>query len=89
MPLSSLLAPHERESLYTGANAAIWYSHFHAGQIAKRAAREEDYVATLVTDGVPLLADRWAPLLAAKGVRLKLAGVFCHGHPQVSFGSPS
>lgn len=89
MPLSSLLAPHERESLYTGANAAIWHSHHHTWHLAKRAPREEDYVATLVTDGVPLLADRWVPLLASKGVRLKLAGVFCHGHPQVSFGSPS
>lgn len=88
MPISSLLAPHERESLYTGANAAIWQSHHLAGQLARSSAREEDFVATLVTNGIPLLADRWVPLLKPKGVELNLAGVFCHGHPQVSFGSP-
>ncbi len=88
MPLATLLAPHERECLYTGANAAIWQSHTLAGRLAKSAAREEDYVATLVTDGISFLADRWVPLLQSKGVGLNLSGVFCHGHPQVSFGSP-
>lgn len=88
MTISSLLATHERESLYTGANSAIWHSHHLAGHLSKSTAREEDFVATLVTDGVPLLAERWGPLLNSKGVALKLSGVFCHGHPQVSFGSP-
>lgn len=89
MPLSTLLAAHERESLYSGANSAIWHSHHLAGHSAKSSAREEDYVATLVTNGVPRLAERWDPLLRTRGIALKLAGVFCHGHPQVSFGSPS
>lgn len=88
MTISSLLAPHERESLYTGANAAIWYSHHLAGRLSRSTVREEDFVATLVTDGIPLLAERWVPLLRSKGVALRLSGVFCHGHPQVSFGSP-
>ncbi|MEJ8821541.1 hypothetical protein WKW80_05755 [Variovorax humicola] len=88
MPLASLLAIHERESLYSGANAAIWHSHRLAGELAKKRAREEDYVATLVTDGVGILAHRWAPMLRSKGIYLKLSGVFCHGHPQVSFGTP-
>lgn len=88
MPISTLLASHERESLYAGANAAIWHSHHFAYQLSRSAAREEDFVATFVTDGVPFLAARWVPLLRSKGVALKLASVFCHGHPQVSFGSP-
>lgn len=88
MPLASLLVQHERESLYSGANAAIWHSHYLARSLAVRAVREEDYVATLVTNGIPFLAERWVPLLQSKGVSLKLSGVFCHGHPQVSFGSP-
>ncbi|MCO7552348.1 hypothetical protein [Metapseudomonas otitidis] len=88
MTISRLLATHERESLYTGANYAIWNSHHLAGRLSKSTAREEDFVATLVTDGIPLLAERWGPLLHSKGVALKLSGVFCHGHPQVSFGSP-
>lgn len=89
MTLARLLAPHERESLCSGANAAIWYSHQMARGLAKRAVREEDYVATLVTNGLRLLADRWVPLLSAKRIVLKLSGVFCHGQPQVSFGLPA
>lgn len=89
MPIATLLALHERESVYSGANAAIWHSHHLAEHLAKGKAREEDYVAALVTNGVPLLAARWGSLLRSKGIVLKLAGVFCHGHPQVSFGSPS
>ncbi len=88
MPLATILKLHERESMYSGANAAIWHSHSLAGHLAKSTAREEDYVATLVTNGIPFLADRWVPLLRLKGVSLRLSGVFCHGHPQVSFGSP-
>lgn len=88
MSLVTLLETHERESLYSGANAAIWHSHNLAVDLAKNGAtREEDYVATLVTNGIPYLADRWVPLLQTKGVSLKLSGVFCHGHPQVKFGS--
>lgn len=88
MPLATLLAPHERESLYSGANAAIWRSHELALHLSKSSVREEDYVATFVTNGIPFLADRWIPLLRPKGVSLRLSGVFCHGHPQVAFGSP-
>lgn len=89
MSLATLFALHERESLYSGANSAIWHSHHLADHLAKGKTREEDYVATLVTNGVPLLLERWEPILRPKGIALKLAGVFCHGHPQVSFGSPS
>lgn len=88
MSLATLFALHERESLYSGANSAIWHSHHLADRLAKSKTREEDYVATLVTNGIPLLLDRWEPLLLPKGITLKLAGVFCHGHPQVSFGVP-
>lgn len=88
MSIATLFALYERESLYSGANSAIWHSHQLADHLAKSKAREEDYVATLVTDGVPLLLERWEPLLRPKGIALKLAGVFCHGHPQVSFGAP-
>lgn len=86
MPL--LLSPHERESLYAGANAAVWHSHQLATHTAKKAVREEDLVATLVSDGVPILADRWVEVLKPRGYSVQVAGVFCHGHPQVKFGSP-
>jgi hypothetical protein len=76
----------EIESIYSAANSAIWYSHNLANFLAK-SAREEDYVATLVTDGVPRLGSRWDSLLAPKGFSLQISGVFCHGHPQVSFGA--
>lgn len=88
MSLATPFALHERESLYSGANSAVWHSHQLASHLAKGKTREEDYVATLVTNGIPLLLDRWEPLLRPKGIALKLAGVFCHGHPQVSFGVP-
>lgn len=87
MAISKLLAIHEQESLYSGANSAIWYSHKLAADSARRKAREEDFVATLVTDGIPVLAERWAPLLNSKKIGLKISGVFCHGHPQVAFGT--
>lgn len=88
MQISKLFTRHELELLYSGANSAIWRSHHIAATHAMPKAREEDFVATLVSDGIQLLADRWVPLLRTKGVSLRLSGVFCHGHPQVSFGAP-
>jgi len=78
----------ERESIYSGANAAVWHSHRLANESAKHTPREEDYVATLVTDAIPFLVKRWGSLLGPKGIELKVSGVFCHGHPQVAFGAP-
>lgn len=89
MPISSLLSAYDKAGLYSGANAAIWHSHQLANQLAKVTAREEDYVATMVTNGVPLLAERWSELLKPRHVAIHVAGVFCHGHPQVAFGKPS
>ncbi|KDB08026.1 hypothetical protein LIG30_2825 [Burkholderia sp. lig30] len=79
----------EVESLYSGANSSIWRSHARAHDLAKKAAREEDFVATLVTDGVPLLEERWRKVLGGKGIDVQVAGVFCHGHPQVEFDYPN
>lgn len=86
MPIAKLLETHEKETLIAGANAAIWHAHSLATHRARRTTREEDHVATLVTDGIPFLADCWGPLLQSKGIGLRLSGVFCHGHPQVRFG---
>jgi hypothetical protein len=87
MSLSKKLLTHERESLYSAANSAIWHSHHHAVRKASLKAREEDFVATLVTNGVLMFADRWISILQPKGIQLKISGVFCHGHPQVVFNS--
>lgn len=88
MSIAKLLVAHECEALFSGANSAIWHSHQLATRLADGAAREEDHVATLVTDGVPFLVERWTPLLQPKGISLRVSGVFCHGHPQVAFGTP-
>ncbi|ARM82427.1 hypothetical protein [Marinobacter salarius] len=88
MPLKKLFTKREMESIYSGANSAIWHSHQHARNHAKKATREEDFVATLVTDGVPIVEQRWRDLLRSKGISLRVSGVFCHGHPQVGFGKP-
>lgn len=88
MSLSKKLAKHEIESLYSAANSAIWHSHSSAALAAKSKVREEDFVATLVTDGIPQFADRWISILEPKGVQVRISGVFCHGHPQVEFNSP-
>lgn len=88
MSLSKKLSKHEIESLYSAANSAIWRSHTIAAWLSKLKTREEDYVATLVTNGVPIFADRWISLLQPKGIELRVSGVFCHGHPQVTFNSP-
>lgn len=86
--MKKLFSTRDIEGIYSGANSAIWHSHHHARLHAKAKTREEDFVATLVTDGVPLLAERWASLLEPKGISIRVSGVFCHGHPQVAFGSP-
>ncbi|WP_129139585.1 hypothetical protein [Modicisalibacter coralii] len=86
--MKKLFSTREIEGIYSGANSAVWHSHHHARVSAKKHTREEDFVATLVTDGVPLLAQRWASLLEPKGISIRVSGVFCHGHPQVAFGSP-
>ncbi len=88
MSIAKLLAPHECEALFSGANAAVWHSHYLATRLAISSVREEDHVATLVTNGVPFLVERWTPLLQSKGISLRASGVFCHGHPQVAFGTP-
>lgn len=86
MSIAKLLETHENEILFSGANAAIWHAHNLASHSSRRKTREEDHVATLVTDGIPFLAARWTPLLKSKRIGLRLSGVFCHGHPQVKFG---
>jgi len=89
MSISKLLETHENETLFSGANAAVWHAHYLASRRSRRRTREEDHVATLVTDGIPFLTECWVPLLKPKQIGLRLSGVFCHGHPQVKFGSPS
>ncbi len=86
MSIAKLLETHENETLFSGANAAVWHAHNLASHRSRRKTREEDHVATLVTDGIPFLAARWIPLLKSKRIGLRLSGVFCHGHPQVKFG---
>lgn len=88
MSIAKRLTHSEIESIYSAANSAVWHSHHLASRLAKSAAREEDYVATLLTNGIPLLAERWILLLSPKGVALRVTGIFCHGHPQVAFGTP-
>lgn len=89
MSILKRLSRAEIESVYAAANSAIWYAHSDAVHRAGPSPREEDYVATLVTVAVPQLANRWDALLARKGIALRVSGVFCHGHPQVEFGTPS
>ena len=88
MSISKKFSGLETESIYSAANSAIWHSHNYACQNAISNPREEDFVAALITDGVPLLSERWGSLLAKKGMSLRISGVFCHGHPQVKFDPP-
>ncbi len=78
----------EAERIYSGANSAIWHSHHEASCLSLSTTREEDYVATLIRVGTPLLAERWAEVLAPHGVSIRVSGVFCHGRPQVRFDHP-
>lgn len=88
MTIKKSLSTAEIERLYSAANSAIWYSHNLAAELSSIGAREEDYVATLVSDAIPILADRWSEVLVPKRFEVKVSGVFCHGHPQVVFGYP-
>lgn len=85
MSLGSLLDSREAHQLHSGANAAIWHSHAVARNAAKSSVREEDFVASFVRVGVETMARRWEPILAPHGLRISIAGVFCHGRPQVKF----
>lgn len=78
----------EAERIYSGANSAIWHSHHEASHHSLLTTREEDYVATLIRVGTPLLAARWAEVLAPHGVSIRISGVFCHARPQVRFAHP-
>ena len=78
----------EAERIYSGANSAIWHSHHEASGRSQGTTREEDYVATLIWVGAPLLAARWAEVLAPRGISIRVSGVFCHGRPQVKFSYP-
>ena len=48
---------------------------------------EVGYVATVVLDGIKAIANAWEPHLRPIGLKLRLQGVFCHGSPQVLFGT--
>lgn len=87
MSLGSLLNRYEAHQLHSGVNSAIWHSHAAARHLASSSIREEDFVASFVTVGVESIARRWDPILARHGVSLSIAGVFCHGRPQVTFDS--
>jgi len=94
MSIRAKLSPWEIASLYSTANLAVWHSHRDAHRLRGATQklpviREEEYVATLVTRGVAMLAARWQAILSPKNIRLQIAGVFCHGHPQVKFNNNS
>ena len=46
---------------------------------------EEDFVASLVLFGLPLLDRLWRPLLQKWRIRLTLTGVFCHQTPKAKY----
>lgn len=85
--LGSLFDRQETHQLHSGVNSAVWYSHAEARHLARSSVREEDFVASFVTVGVENIARRWEPILAKRGICLSIAGVFCHGRPQVAFNS--
>lgn len=87
MSLASLLNSYEAHQLHSGVNSAIWHSHVEGRHLAGSSVREEDFVASFVTVGVENIARRWEPILAKRGICLSIAGVFCHGRPQVAFDS--
>lgn len=88
MSIKKRLGTAEVAAIYSAANSAVWYSHNLAHRLASASPREEDFVATLVTNGVGVLATRWEEILTPKGISVRVSGVFCHGHPQVAFGVP-
>jgi len=44
---------------------------------------EVDCVAEILVNGIPAIANAWAPTLASVGCSLTLHSVFCHGSPMV------
>lgn len=87
MSISNKLSRYEIENIYSAANSSIWHSHNFANINAKNKVREEDFVAALVSNGIPILTQRCISILQPKGVFLRISGVFCHGHPRVKFGN--
>ena len=76
--------------LQAAADVAIWRSHNGVDGLPRRMTSsanvpEEDYVASLILGGLPLLAASWTPLLQQWGIDLALTGVFCHQTPKARF----
>jgi hypothetical protein len=47
--------------------------------------REEYFVASLVLNGPQLIKANWSPILQQLGLSVSIAGIFCHGRPQVKW----
>ncbi|EAR62047.1 hypothetical protein [Neptuniibacter caesariensis] len=83
--LSALFPEHKIQSIYSAASSSVWHSHAIAHSETNGKPREEDFVCSLVTDGINKLADSWAEILDQHGISIRISGVFVHGHPQVTW----
>ena len=54
-----------------------------------RPKKEVAYVAAVTLSGIHAIAEAWEPICSGRGVSMRLAGVFCHAAPQVSFKGQS
>lgn len=75
-------------ALACGARAAIhkaWVSAF-----ASKSSRpdEIDHLYAMTTVGIREIGANWAPILHAKGISLRVTGVFCHQTPKAHYVHP-
>lgn len=80
-----MLAKDEMAWLQAAAEKAIWHSHRETKENKNAKRREEYFVASLVLNGPELIKENWNPFLKHLGLSVSIAGIFCHGRPQVKW----
>jgi hypothetical protein len=60
-----------------------------AGQMLVRPKKEIAYVAAMTIGGIHEIANAWGPICSGQGITMRLAGVFCHAAPVVTFNGKS
>lgn len=76
-------------ALVEGAREAVWDSFVYAHRVTKHRVPEEvEHVWALVETGTVRLAAEWRPVLARRGISLRVTGVLIHQTPKAHYDHP-
>lgn len=73
------------DALCCGAREAVKHAWDSAHSFSATVSPDEvDHIYAMTRFGVARLGSLWAPLLASRGMSLRVTGVFCHQTPKAS-----